>query len=357
MSNDTELKKKLEERETSPGTNLGISDSVSRAETMLKNQLSAKPGAYQSAWQTQLDDTINKIMNRQKFTYDLNGDALYQQYKDKYIQQGQMAMMDTMGQAQAMTGGYGNSYAQSVGQQAYQGHLQNLNDIVPELYKLALDNYNTEGQNLLNQYAMLGAQDEQDYGRYRDRVGDYNADLGFAYQNWRDLVGDQQWQTQFDEAKRQYDQEWAKQNGSFSGPSTPYSGFNNGNVDAANIKLIQEYMGMSGPDLGKWGPKSRAAALKAFGTEDPDEAYKKYLEMQKGSEFASGIDTVRDQSGFKGSSWDMTKNNLRQQIEKGRSYAEKYMDMIVDQMSESQFIEAYDMIYGKGAYDKKFGGA
>lgn len=257
MSNDTELKKKLEERETSPGKNLGISDSVSRAETMLKNQLSAKPGAYQSAWQTQLDDTINKIMNRQKFTYDLNGDALYQQYKDKYIQQGQMAMLDTMGQAQAMTGGYGNSYAQSVGQQAYQGHLQNLNDIVPELYKLALDNYNTEGQNLLNQYAMLGAQDEQDYGRYRDRVGDYNADLGFAYQNWRDLVGDQQWQTQFDEAKRQYDQEWAKKNsgsvykgGEPLDPEGPDEGTDqyvadNGKLTPAQIINMQYSLGVS----------------------------------------------------------------------------------------------------------------
>ena len=56
--------------------------------------------------------------------------------------------MDTMGQAQAMTGGYGNSYAQTVGQQTYQGYLQGLNDQVPALYQLALDKYNSEGNQL-----------------------------------------------------------------------------------------------------------------------------------------------------------------------------------------------------------------
>ena len=249
------------------------SDAVLAAEQLLQQQLANKPGAYQSAWQTQLDDTINKILNREKFSYDLNGDALYQQYKDKYIQQGQMAMMDTMGQAQAMTGGYGNSYAQSVGQQAYQGHLQNLNDLIPELYKLALDNYNTEGQNLLNQYSMLGAQDNQDYGRYRDQVGDYNADLGFAYQNWRDLVGDQRWQAEFDEAKRQYDQQYAlslaksyKPTGSPSGNPTEEPDSvdgdeptdDNGGLSKAAILNMQKTLGVS--EDGVWGPESQAAA-------------------------------------------------------------------------------------------------
>ena len=84
-----------------------------------------------------------------------------------------MASMDTMGQASAMTGGYGNSWAQNAGQQAYQGYLQQLNEVVPELYGMAYDRYQQEGQALLNQYGMVAAQDEQDYGRYRDQVGDY----------------------------------------------------------------------------------------------------------------------------------------------------------------------------------------
>lgn len=138
-----------------------------------------KPGEYQSQWQSQLDGLMNQIMNREKFSYDLNGDALYQQYKDQYIQQGKLAMADTMGQATAMTGGYGSSYAQSVGQQAYQGQLDNLNDVVPELYAMALDKYNREGQDLYNQYGMVVDRENTDYGRYRDTVSDFYTDRGY----------------------------------------------------------------------------------------------------------------------------------------------------------------------------------
>ena len=252
------------------------SDTVLQAEQMLKQQLAHKPGAYQSAWQTQLDDTINKILNREKFSYDLNGDALYQQYKDKYIQQGQMAMMDTMGQAQAMTGGYGNSYAQSVGQQAYQGQLQNLNDIVPELYQMALDQYNSEGQNLLNQYSMLGAQEEQDYGRYRDQVGDYQNELArltdearyqteMDYSKFLDDRATSQWQAQFDEAKRQYDQQYDQSAGKSSGGSSGSNtgsrtggGFDNGEYDEDIVRKAQEFVGASAD--GKWGNESASKA-------------------------------------------------------------------------------------------------
>ena len=208
------------------------SDAVTNAQTMLNQHLAQKPGEYQSAWQTQLNDAINKIMNREKFSYDLNGDALYQQYKDMYTTQGKMAMMDTMGQAAAATGGYGNSYAQSVGQQAYQGYLQQLNDKVPELYSLAYDRYNQEGQDLLNQYSLLSAQEEKDYGRHRDTVSDwqtergyltdsynnertydrsiYDSDRGFAYQLDRDEKEDEQWEKSFDEGVRQFNESQKK---------------------------------------------------------------------------------------------------------------------------------------------------
>ena len=155
------------------------SEAVKGAGDALNAHNANKPGEYQSQWQSQLDGLMNQIMNREKFSYDLNGDALYQQYKDKYVQQGKLAMADTMGQAAAMTGGYGSSYAQSVGQQAYQGQLDNLNDVVPELYAMALDKYNREGQDLYNQYGMVMDRENTDYGRYRDTVSDWNTDRGY----------------------------------------------------------------------------------------------------------------------------------------------------------------------------------
>lgn len=143
-------------------------DTVQQAQAMIRNQLS--PGGYKSQWQTQLDDTMQRILNREKFNYDLNGDALYQQYKDTHLTGGKLAMMDTMGQAAALTGGYGNSYAQGVGQQAYQGYLQGLNDKIPELYQLALDSYNREGDALMQQYGLLQDREAQDYGLWQDQM-------------------------------------------------------------------------------------------------------------------------------------------------------------------------------------------
>lgn len=134
---------------------------------------------------------LNDYLNRDPFSYDLNGDALYQQYKDKYIQQGKLAMQDTMGQASAMTGGFGSSFAQSVGQQAYQNSLDNLNDIVPELYQMAYDRYNQRGQDMLNQLGVLDVDYTRGYDAAKDKYGvasddyynsesSYNADRSYA---------------------------------------------------------------------------------------------------------------------------------------------------------------------------------
>lgn len=135
------------------------------------------PGEWDTSQYQAVLDASNAYNNRKAFSYDLNGDALYQQYKDKYINQGRLAMADTIGQASAMTGGYGSSYAVTAGNQAYQSHLQNLNDIVPQLYQMAYDRYNQEGQDLLNKYNMASDMYENKYGEYMDKVNIYNTNL------------------------------------------------------------------------------------------------------------------------------------------------------------------------------------
>lgn len=302
------------------------SDTVKEAQAALNAQLAQKPGAYQSTWQGQLDDTINKILNREEFSYDLNGDALYQQYKDKYIQQGKLAMQDTMGQAAAMTGGYGNSFAQSVGQQAYAAQLQNLNDIVPELQQMAYDKYRQEGQDLYQQYAMLGERENADYGRYQDAMnaylaerdylanrydaerdydyskyaderdfsyGTYSDDKNLAYNEYRNAIADEQWQKSFDFQKQQYnDSKTVYETGSTddgnSGKDKDSTGteynYDNGGIGKDKIAEIQKALGVT-PD-GKWGPQSQAAA----GGLSANAAWQAY---QKG-EFSYGYDKVVD---------------------------------------------------------------
>lgn len=184
----------------------GINKNVDKAD-YLKDQM-ARPGQYASGWESQMNDLMDQIQNRPGFQYDVNADALWNQYKDQYVNQGRQAMMDTMGQAQAMTGGYGNSYAQTVGQQTYQGHLQGLNDKIPDLYGMAFDRYQAEGDQLLQQYGLMADRDNTDYARYMDAWNRYQDDRAFDYQRERDAVADEQWQTEWDEAMRRWQLQW-----------------------------------------------------------------------------------------------------------------------------------------------------
>ena len=158
------------------------SEEVKKAREALSQQESARPGAYSSQWQSRLESTLDQILNRKEFRYDMNADALYNQYRDQYLRQGRLAMEDTLGQATALTGGYGSSYAQQVGQQTYQGYLAGLNDKLPELYRLALSKYQLEGDQLRGKYDLLSDREAGDYGRYQDAVK--------AWQTERDYLAD-----------------------------------------------------------------------------------------------------------------------------------------------------------------------
>lgn len=156
------------------------SQNVQAAQQYLQGILSSKPGAYQSNYGQQLNDLYQQIMNRGEFKYDINADALYQQAKDQYTMMGQNAMRDTMAQAAAMTGGYGNSYAVTAGQQALQGYMQQLSQLMPEYYDRAYQRYTQEGQNLVDKYNLTQAADQMDYAKYRDTVGDWQSERAYA---------------------------------------------------------------------------------------------------------------------------------------------------------------------------------
>ena len=154
-------------------------DRLQQSQTALDNHLTTKPGAYQSKYQGQIDQVMQNITDRKPFQYDVNADALYQQYKDRYTQMGRQAMQDTMGQAAALTGGYGNTYAQNAGQQAYGAYMQGLTDKIPELYQLALDKYDRDAALDKVKYSVLKDADATDYGRWGDRLNQWNTDRSY----------------------------------------------------------------------------------------------------------------------------------------------------------------------------------
>lgn len=132
----------------------------------------------------QYDDKINalyaQITGRGNFSYDLNTDALWQQYQDSYTQMGKQAMRDSMGKSAALTGGYGSSYGQAVGQQQYDQYLQSLGDVVPELYESAYQKWADEGDRLIQQYGMLTDREAQDYARYQDEYNRWLTERSYA---------------------------------------------------------------------------------------------------------------------------------------------------------------------------------
>ena len=283
-------------------------------------QASATKPTYKASFDQQLQEVYDMIVNREKFTYNMNSDALYQQYANQYQMMGQQAMMDTVGQAASLTGGYGNSYASTAGNQAYQAYLQQLNDVVPELYGMALDQYNAEGDRLLTQYAMLGDMADDEYSKYMDSYNQWwqdttykqqQADTAYnrGYENWLNSyqMGTDAENTAYSKQQAEYEkivnlitstgytptaaelqaagmsneqaaayaEYYKKQNESSSKKSSGGGGtVNNGSVEDSNIRAMQAALGLT-PD-GKWGPNSQAKAKAMWGTTSADEAWKIY---------------------------------------------------------------------------------
>ena len=139
-------------------------------------------GAYNKA--------MNAVANRKAFSYDLSNDTLFQQAKEQYQNMGKVAMADTVGQASAMTGGYGNSYATTAGSQAYQGYLQQLNNDIGNYYSMALSGFNAETDrlnNIYNMYAQDRSQQQNEWSNnwnvYNNLYGLYQSELQNAQSN------------------------------------------------------------------------------------------------------------------------------------------------------------------------------
>lgn len=139
-----------------------------------------------SAYDADIDSLYAQISGRGEYSYRLNEDALWQQLKDQYMQAGKTAMQDTMGQAAALTGGYGSSYGQAVGQQAYDRQTEKLMEIAPELEERAYQRYQDEGDALLDRLGLARGLASDEYGKWKDEYGIWADERGYA----RDVADD-----------------------------------------------------------------------------------------------------------------------------------------------------------------------
>lgn len=190
------------------------------------NSLLQQLSGGKTSYSDQISRLISDYQNRDKFSYNADNDPMFQQALASAMKSGKTAMQDTMGQAAALTGGYGSSYATGVGQNAYNQYVQEAYNMLPEYYQLALDAYEREGQRMLNQLSMMDNADSKEYDRlynaynmnYNSAQNMYNQEYG-AWQdkvnnayNYAGLLNSDYWnQMDYNESVRQYDQNFGYQ--------------------------------------------------------------------------------------------------------------------------------------------------
>lgn len=191
----------------------------------------------EQAWQDYL--------NREVFSYDPETDPLYQSYRKQYTDAGRLAMEDTVGMASTLTGGYGNSYAQTAGQQTYNAYLQQLSSLMPELYGAAYDRYRAEGEALYNEIVLTEQRRENAYNKLVSLMS-----LGYDPTD-EELTAAGLTRPQANTLRNHYTPTYTP---TYSGGNT---GYDNGSYSDAVVRLAQDYFGVTAD--GMWGPNSTKA--------------------------------------------------------------------------------------------------
>lgn len=132
------------------------------------NPAATSPGATapaQKSYADQVNEALQQILNRQPLNYNYNGDPLYQMYRDAALQNSQTASKDVLARAAALTGGYGNSYADTAAQQTAQAQMAQLTEKIPELAQVAQTRYDAETDRLKGNLGILSDLENQEYTR------------------------------------------------------------------------------------------------------------------------------------------------------------------------------------------------
>lgn len=163
---------------------------------------------YENAFAQQQKDLLDRILNREDFSWSKETDPQWSSYKKSYLREGDRATANALAQASAASGGRPSSYAVNAATQAGDYYATMLNDMIPTLYQQAYERYLDEYNMKLKDLNAVNQQEQLDYAKYLDRLGQFNTDRGFAYQNYADdydrlrsQLADVQGQDQIDYAR------------------------------------------------------------------------------------------------------------------------------------------------------------
>ena len=163
---------------------------------------------YENTFAQQQKDLLDRILNREDFSWSKETDPQWSSYKKSYLREGDRATANALAKASAASGGRPSSYAVNAATQAGDYYATKLNDIIPTLYQQAYERYLDEYNMKLKDLNTVNQQEQLDYAKYLDRLGQFNTDRGFAYQNYADdydrlrsQLADVQGQDQIDYAR------------------------------------------------------------------------------------------------------------------------------------------------------------
>ena len=163
---------------------------------------------YENTFAKQQKDLLDRILNREDFSWSRETDPQWSSYKKSYLREGDRATANALAKASAASGGRPSSYAVNAATQAGDYYATKLNDVIPTLYQQAYERYLDEYNMKLKDLNAVNQQEQLDYAKYLDRLGQFNTDRGFAYQNYADdydrlrsQLADVQGQDQIDYAR------------------------------------------------------------------------------------------------------------------------------------------------------------
>ena len=124
---------------------------------------------------------LDNILSRPDFTWSKETDPNWASYKKQYLREGERATANALAQASAASGGRPSSFAVNAATQAGDYYATKLSDKIPELYQQAYDRYRDEYARKLQDLNAVNQQEQMDYAKYQDQLGQFNTDRQFAY--------------------------------------------------------------------------------------------------------------------------------------------------------------------------------
>lgn len=160
-----------------------ISDTLDKMGSFGSFSYGAAP-TYENRFQQRQQELLDRIIDRPDFSWSKETDPQYGSYKKTYLREGERATADALAKASAASAGRPSSYAVNAATQAGDYYATKLSDVIPTLYQQAYERYLKDYQMKLSDLEAVNGQEQLDYAKYLDQLGQFNTDRNFAYNSY-----------------------------------------------------------------------------------------------------------------------------------------------------------------------------